>query len=141
MTHNSASHIKDRLSFPFEIEPLSDARIPDISKPETYNDDLYMTCVQPDRATWAGEQTKSDVFNIPGAISHAGHVRQAMRQPFHLASPTPIPEDLTRALSFASDTPGGTIRRFWTRQVKALKQLVRSARPIQGGGTRRRRHW
>ena len=75
---------------PVRIEQLHSDRIPELTSPVSYNDDLHLSCFAPDRTKWAGEQRKGIAYNIPDATSHADHVYKAMKQPFHLSTPTPF---------------------------------------------------
>ena len=132
MTHYLVSDDSDvTVLFPSRVLSFDEDRIPAITRPESYNDDLYMSSFTRCRTVWAGEQKKGIPHNIPSAVSHADHVGQALLQPFHLAAPVPLPAELSASLRFIRETPDVSILHFWKEQLRAVRELVQAARPTQ----------
>ena len=119
------------------ISPFTDERVTGPDKPDSYNDDLRLSCSTPCAAIWAGGQRKKIQYNISDAISRTDHVGRAMKERFHLSDDAPLPPEIKTATEFLLTTPDREILCFWEAQILRLKELVGNCAPTQadwGGG-------
>ena len=83
------------------------------------------------RTVWAGGKRKGIPFNIATAVPYADRVEKALLQPFHLANPIPLPDEVSASLRFIRDTPDLSILRHWPSQLGAVEKLAKASQPLQ----------
>ena len=114
--------------------PIADFRrdwVTGPENPDSPNGDLFMPHFESSSRIWAGEQRRKLTFNITDATSHTDHVEKAMREPFHLSDPVPLPPEVKAATAYLSRTPDSEVLSSWKSQIRRLKDLVTACEPMQ----------
>ena len=98
-----------------------------VFRPESYNDDLYMSSLTQSQTVWTGDQKKRGPYITQSAVSHADHAQKALLQPPRLATPAPLPEELSASIKFNRGAPGPSILSHWSVQLRAVKELAQAS--------------
>ena len=113
----------------FNLRDFAFTSIPDPhSDDERFNNDLTIECYSPSPFSYSGAQRKGLSEPFPDASSYHSHIWAALKAPFPLFSPTPLPRDLTVALEFNRDNTRETISNFRRSQMRILRTIADECR-------------
>ena len=114
-----------------ELRPFSNIGLSGGEKPDTYNNDLFLSSFRPSKYTWEGEQRKGATCHIQNSTSIPGHVRKAVDMEFFTSKEVPMTDEIRNSIAFIAKIDRQNAEDFWTSQLGKIRKIVNDAEPTQ----------